>query len=232
MLELNGVSRCYGEGDGRVLALDDIDLTVEDGVFLAVMGPSGSGKSTLLNVMGGVDRVTAGRIAFDGERIDSLSEDELVAYRRGRLAYVFQQYHLIPSLTVLENVLLPLVFRGGGDGYDSALAMLERVGLAQRAHHRPAQLSGGEQQRAAIARALVTGPSLILADEPTGNLDQDSGARIMDLFVQLNGEGMSIVLVTHNPEVAAYASGILTLRDGRVVSRLTAGEVIGHAAAV
>ena len=232
MLELDGVSRCYGDGDGRVIALDNVHLTVESGVFLAVMGPSGSGKSTLLNVMGGVDRVTAGRILLDGERIDALSEDELVKYRRGRLAYVFQQYHLIPSLTVLENVMLPLVFLGRTEGRDAASAMLLRVGLAHRADHHPSQLSGGEQQRAAIARALVTDPSLILADEPTGNLDQESGARVMDLFVQLNREGRSIVLVTHNPEVSAYASEVLTLRDGRVVSRESTREAFGHAIAI
>lgn len=225
MLELNGVSRLYGEGAGRVAALDRIDLRIEDGVFLAVMGPSGSGKSTLLNVMGGVDRVTSGRIMFDGARIDALSEDDLVEYRRGRLAYVFQQYHLISSLTVLQNVALPLVFRGDGANSGAAVEMLDRVGLAHRSHHRPSQLSGGEQQRAAIARALVTGPSLILADEPTGNLDQESGSRVMELLVQLNREGKSIVVVTHNPEVAAYASEVLTLRDGRVVARVRADGV-------
>jgi putative ABC transport system ATP-binding protein len=182
--------------------------------------------------VGGVDRVTAGRILLDGERIDALSEDELVTYRRGRLAYVFQQYHLIPSLTVLENVMLPLVFLGRTAGRDAASAMLLRVGLAHRVDHHPSQLSGGEQQRAAIARALVTDPSLILADEPTGNLDQEAGARVMDLFVQLNREGRSIVLVTHNPEVSAYASEVLTLRDGRVVSREWTREAFGHAIAI
>ncbi|MFW6056478.1 MAG: ABC transporter ATP-binding protein [Chloroflexota bacterium] len=229
MLELIDVSRCYGEGTGRVVALDSIDLNVADGAFLAVMGPSGSGKSTLLNVMGGVDRVTSGEVRFDGERIDSISEDELVQYRRGRLAYVFQQYHLIQSLTVFENVALPLAFRGESDNGEAALEMLERVGLAYRAHHRPSELSGGEQQRVAIARALVTAPSLILADEPTGNLDQESGRKVMELLVGLNREGKSIVLVTHNPEVAVYATEVLTLRDGRVVSRAQSAMTLAGA---
>ncbi len=232
MLELIDVSRCYGEGTGRVVALDSIDLSVADGTFLAVMGPSGSGKSTLLNVMGGVDRITSGQILFDGERIDDLSEDDLVQYRRGRLAYVFQQYHLIQSLTVFENVALPLAFRGESDNAEVASEMLERVGLAYRAHHRPSELSGGEQQRVAIARALVTAPSLILADEPTGNLDQESGGKVMELLVRLNREGRSIVLVTHNPEVATYATEVLTLRDGRVVSRAQTNLIVAGASAV
>ncbi len=219
MLELKCVSRHYGEGTAKVVALDRVSTVVEPGAFLSIMGPSGSGKSTLLNVMGGVDRISEGEILFDGVRFDLLSEEELTAFRRGRLAYVFQQYHLVPSLTVLENVMLPLVFRKAGLDTDRARRMLERVGLQHRASHRPSELSGGEQQRVAVARALVNDPALILADEPTGNLDQASGRQIMSLFMELNDEGRAIVMVTHNPQLARCAKEMLELTDGRVVSR-------------
>ena len=219
MLELNSVSRYYGEGQARVTALDRVSIVVEPGAFLSVMGPSGSGKSTLLNVMGGVDRISEGEILFDGVRFDLLSEEELTSFRRGRLAYVFQQYHLVSSLTVLENVMLPLVFRGLSSDTDKARRMLDRVGLRHRATHRPSELSGGEQQRVAVARALVNDPALILADEPTGNLDQASGRQIMGLFMELNDEGRAIVMVTHNPQLARCAREIVELTDGRVVSR-------------
>jgi putative ABC transport system ATP-binding protein len=219
MLELKCVSRYYGEGAARVLALDRVSTVVEPGAFLSIMGPSGSGKSTLLNVMGGVDRVSEGEILFDGVRFDLLSEEELTVFRRGRLAYVFQQYHLVPSLTVLENVMLPLVFRGVGSDTSSAKRMLDRVGLQHRASHRPSELSGGEQQRVAVARALVNDPAIILADEPTGNLDQASGRQVMSLFMELNDEGRAIVMVTHNPQLARCAKEILELTDGRVLGR-------------
>ncbi len=219
MLELKNVSRYYGEGNARVVALDRVSTVVERGAFLSVMGPSGSGKSTLLNLMGGVDRVSEGEILFEGERFDLLSEEELTSFRRGRLAYVFQQYHLVPSLTVLENVMLPLVFRGAGPDTSRAGRVLDRVGLRHRASHRPSELSGGEQQRVAVARALVNDPALILADEPTGNLDQASGRQVMNLFMELNDEGRAIVMVTHNPDLAHCARELLELSDGRVVSR-------------
>ena len=219
MLQLNHVWRQYGMGDAKVIALQDVSLSVEAGEYLAIMGPSGSGKSTLLNVMGGVDRVTGGEIFFDGKRFDSLDEELLTGFRRGRLAYVFQQYHLVATLTVLENVMLPLVFSGKGDDPAPALTVLEKVGLSHRIGHRPAQLSGGEQQRAAIARALVGDPALILADEPTGNLDQGSGRQILSLFAELNREGRAIVMVTHNPDVARRASEIVTVADGQIVAR-------------
>ncbi|MBN1152489.1 MAG: ABC transporter ATP-binding protein [Dehalococcoidia bacterium] len=219
MLELMCVSRYYGEGTARVTALDRVSITVGRGEFLSIMGPSGSGKSTLLNLMGGVDRISEGEIRFDGVRFDLLSEEQLTAFRRGRLAYVFQQYHLVPSLTVLENVMLPLVFRGLPSEMDRARRMLDRVGLMHRATHRPSELSGGEQQRVAVARALVNDPALILADEPTGNLDQASGRQIMNLFSELNSEGRAIVMVTHNPQLAGYAKEVVELIDGSVVSR-------------
>ncbi len=224
MLELNCVSRFYGEGAARVTALDHVSIAIAPGEFLSIMGPSGSGKSTLLNVMGGVDRISEGEILLDGVRFDLLSEEELTAFRRGRLAYVFQQYHLVPSLTVLENVMLPLVFRGLSSEMDTARLMLERVGLSHRAGHRPSELSGGEQQRVAVARALVNDPALILADEPTGNLDQASGQQIMRLFMELNEEGRAIVMVTHNPQLARCAREIVELTDGHVVSRRLVDE--------
>jgi len=219
MLELNCVSRFYGDGPARVTALDRVSIVVDAGAFLSIMGPSGSGKSTLLNVMGGVDRISEGEILFEGVPFHLLSEEELTSFRRGRLAYVFQQYHLVPSLTVLENVMLPLVFRGLSSDTGRAKRMLERVGLQHRATHRPSELSGGEQQRVAIARALVNDPALILADEPTGNLDQASGRQIMSLFMELNDEGRAIVMVTHNPQLARCAKEIVELTDGHVVSR-------------
>jgi len=219
MLELRNVWREYGEGNARIVALRDVSLSVSEGQYLAIMGPSGSGKSTLLNVMGGVDRVTRGERVFDGIRFGALDEENLTGFRRGRLAYVFQQYHLVASLSVLENVMLPLVFSGKNNDLAPALAVLEKVGLSHRMAHRPSQLSGGEQQRAAIARALVGNPALILADEPTGNLDQATGGHVLDLFDELNREGRAIVMVTHNPEVARRASEIVRVADGYIVSR-------------
>ncbi len=221
MLELRSVSRMYGQGDARVVALNQVSLVVNAGDFISIVGPSGSGKSTLLNVMGGVDRITGGEILFDDQRFDLLSEEELTTFRRNRLAYVFQQYHLVPSLTVIENVALPMVFRAAGRDITRAWQMLERVGLRHRASHRPSELSGGEQQRVAIARALVNDPALILADEPTGNLDQASGRQIMSLFMELNDEGRAVVMVTHNLQLAQCAREIVELTDGRVVSRST-----------
>ncbi len=219
MLELESVSRFYGEGAARVTALERVSISIEAGAFVSIMGPSGSGKSTLLNVMGGVDRISEGRILFDGVRFDSLSEEALTSFRRGRLAYVFQQYHLVPSLTVLENVMLPLVFRSAACDRSRAWSMLDRVALQHRAGHRPSELSGGEQQRVAIARALVNDPAVILADEPTGNLDQSSGRQIMSLFTELNDEGRAIVMVTHNPELGRCAREMVELSDGHVVHR-------------
>jgi len=220
MLEIVNVSKIYGSGESAVAALRDITFTVSEGDFLAVMGPSGSGKSTLLNIIGGLDRITAGEVRLNGMRIDNLDENALVSVRRGQIAYVFQQYHLLPSLTALENVLLPLVFRDQHRQTDKVYDILERVGLGRRADHKPGQLSGGEQQRVAIARALVSAPRLILADEPTGNMDQKTGSEILKLFEEINEEGHTIVMVTHDPQIAARARETLYLKDGRVVNRL------------
>jgi len=223
MLEVRNVSKAYGEGTAKVVALSDVSLRVNDGDFIAIMGPSGSGKSTLLNIIGGLDYPSRGEVILDEKRIDNLGEDSLVDVRRGKVAYVFQQYHLLPSLTALENVLLPLIFCGTSGGTRKALDILKRVGLEKRAEHKPSQLSGGEQQRVAIARALVGGPSIILADEPTGNMDQKTGGEILGLFEQLNKEGHTIIMVTHDHEIARRAKEIVVLQDGQIVNKIGSG---------
>lgn len=219
MLELFGVSKVYGEKTAKVVALNDIRLRVNDGDFIAVTGPSGSGKSTLLNVVGGLDRVSTGEVLLDGKRIDNMSESQFVDIRRNKIAYIFQQYHLIPSLTAWENVLLPLTFHGSRKGDEERVKeVLKKVGLEKRATHKPGQLSGGEQQRVAIARALVNNCSLILADEPTGNLDQKTGMEILSLFDHLNEIGYTIMMVTHSPDIAGHASREVHLMDGAIDS--------------
>jgi putative ABC transport system ATP-binding protein len=220
MLEIKNISKAYGEGTARVVALNNVSLLVNEGDFIAVMGPSGSGKSTLLNIIGGLDHISSGEVILDGKRIDNLDENALVDIRRGKIAYVFQQYHLIPSLTALENVLLPLTFCGKNNKNEKAVDILRRVGLGKRGEHKPSQLSGGEQQRVAIARALVSDPSLVLADEPTGNMDRKTGKEILALFGQLNKEGRAIVMVTHDPEIAGYAKQVVVLQDGQIVDRI------------
>lgn len=221
MLEVNSVSKTYGEGSARIDALKNISMYVSDDDFIAITGPSGSGKSTLLNVIGGLDHVSKGEVLLDGMRIDNLDESALVDIRRRKVAYVFQQYHLIPSLTALENVLLPLTFRGSQkEDEEKVERMLEKVGLAERARHKPSQLSGGEQQRVAIARALINECSLILADEPTGNVDQETGVGILNLFEKLNQEGHTIIMITHSPDIARRAKRIIVLQDGEIVKQI------------
>ena len=220
MLEIENISKIYGQGTAKVVALNTVSLRVNEGDFIAIMGPSGSGKSTLLNVIGGLDYPSSGEVMLDRKRIDNLNENDFVDIRRGEIAYVFQEYHLLPSLTALENVMLPLTFCGSEKGEEKALELLKRVGLEVRAEHKPSQLSGGEQQRVAIARALVNSPSLILADEPTGNMDQKTGREILALFHQLNKDGRSIIMVTHDPEIAEHAKEIIVLQDGRIVDRI------------
>jgi putative ABC transport system ATP-binding protein len=224
MLEIKNVSKIYGEGAAKVVALNNVSLQVDKGNFIAIMGPSGSGKSTLLNIIGGLDRISGGEVILNGKRIDNLDENALVDIRRGKIAYVFQQYHLLPSLTALENVLLPLIFCGASKEDRKALDILKRVGLEKRAEHKPSELSGGEQQRVAIARALVNVPSFILADEPTGNMDQKTGMEILGLFDQLNREGHTIIMVTHDPEIARHAGEIIVLQDGQIVDKINPKE--------
>ena len=220
MLEIKGVTKIYGQGATAVKALNRVSFKVENGEFIAIMGPSGSGKSTLLNIIGGLDRLSSGEVILNGQRMDNLSEDDLVSIRRGKISYVFQQYHLLPSLTALENVLLPLTFSGVNANNHKAIELLERMGLGKRTRHKPNQLSGGEQQRVAIARALVNNPLLTLADEPTGNMDQKTGKEILDLFGHLNKEGRSIVMVTHNREAAERAKKIIVLQDGQIFDQI------------
>lgn len=220
MLEIKNVKKVYGNGDNHVIALNGVSLSVAQGDYLAIMGPSGSGKSTLLNVIGGLDYLTSGEVVLDGERIDNLDENELVRLRRGKISYVFQQYHLLRSLTALENVLLPLTFCGIKGKTGRAKELLERVGLGRRMNHKPNELSGGEQQRVAIARALVNNPVLTLADEPTGNMDQKNGIYTLNLFAELNKEGQSIIMVTHNREAAARAKRIVVLQDGQIINEI------------
>jgi len=220
MLEIKNVSKTYGQGTAEVAALSNVSFRVDEGDFIAIMGPSGSGKSTLLNVIGGLDYPSSGEVILDGKRIDNLDENDFVDIRRNKIAYVFQQYHLLQSLTALENVMLPLTFCGLGEGEEKGLEILKEVGLGRRTEHKPGQLSGGEQQRVAIARALVSSPSLILADEPTGNMDRKTGKGILDLFVQLNREGHSIIMVTHDPEIAKHAGQTIVLQDGQIVNSI------------
>jgi putative ABC transport system ATP-binding protein len=217
MLEIKDVSKVYGQGEGSVVALDNVSFDVDKGEYVALMGHSGSGKSTLLNIIGGLDKLTGGQIVLDGQRLDNLSESDLVRIRREKISYVFQQYHLLPSLSALENVLLPLTFCNDDNKNAKAMELLAKMGLGKRATHRPSQLSGGEQQRVAIARALVNDPLLTLADEPTGNMDQKTGNEILDLFDQLNAEGRTIIMVTHNPDAAKRAQKVIVLRDGQVI---------------
>ncbi len=215
-------------GGRPVDVLADVSLDVPAGQFLAIAGPSGSGKSTLLGLIAGLDRPTSGSMTVAGVEITGLGEDALARFRRDTIGYVFQSYHLIPTLTALENTAVPLELAGDADALARARALLEEVGLGDRAHHYPAQLSGGEQQRVAVARAIARRPKLLLADEPTGNLDSATGKQIIELLVALNrNRASTLVLVTHDPALAAYADRIVTLRDGRVVADESAN---GHTA--
>ena len=219
MIAVEGLSKVYGHGPARVTALDNVTLEIKTGEFVAVMGPSGSGKSTFLNVLGCLERPSAGRYFLDGRDVTSLDEDELADLRNRRLGFVFQTFNLLPRYDVLHNVELPLIYAGvpRKERQERAKAIIERLGLGHRLKHRPPALSGGEQQRVAIARALVNNPALILADEPTGNLDSRNSHEIMALFRELHAEGRTIVMVTHEPDIARYAGRILYFLDGAVV---------------
>ncbi|HEX8354623.1 MAG TPA: ABC transporter ATP-binding protein [Pyrinomonadaceae bacterium] len=233
MIELYQVSKTVQSGAERLTILSELDLTIPDGQFVAVVGPSGSGKSTLLGLVAGLDAPTSGRILVDGEDVTRMGEDAL-AYLRGRkLGFVFQSFHLIPSMTALENVLAPLEIAGRRDAGARARRLLEDVELTGRAHHYPSQLSGGEQQRIAVARAFANEPSILLADEPTGNLDSRNGRHVFDLMVEMNRRrGATLVLVTHDHDLAARADRRISLRDGRVVAdETTRGAAVGDARA-
>jgi len=220
LVALRDVARVYPRGATEVVALAGVSLEVREGEKLAIMGPSGSGKTTLLSILGCLDRPTRGEHLFDGRRVEGLGDDELSRLRNRSIGFVFQSFHLIPQLTVAENVETPLLYEGASPAQwrPRALRALERVGLAARADHRPSELSGGEAQRAAIARALVTEPRLLLADEPTGNLDTATGEEIAALLDELHARGRTVVIVTHNEALARRAERVVRLRDGRVLS--------------
>lgn len=220
VIEMKGIKKIYRTGSEEVEVLKGIDLVVEEGDFLAIMGPSGEGKSTLLNILGCLDRPTSGVYLIEGVNVVDLEDDELSKVRNRKIGFIFQSFHLIPWATALENVLLPLVYREGITDKDvkKAVALLERLGLGDRIDFKPSELSGGQQQRVAIARALIGNPAIILADEPTGNLDSKSSEEVMRIFREINEEGRTIVMTTHDREVASNAKRVKVLRDGRFVS--------------
>jgi putative ABC transport system ATP-binding protein len=230
MIELYKVSKVVRSGTADLTILHSLDLTIPDGQFISVVGPSGSGKSTLLGLIAGLDAPTSGDIRIDGRSIVDMSEDNLAQLRGEKVGFVFQSFHLIPSLTALENILIPMEIAGARGAMVRAKALLEDVELSERGHHYPSQLSGGERQRVAIARAFANGPSILLADEPTGNLDSHNGRHVFDLMVEMNRKrGATLVLVTHDHELASSADRRISLKDGMVVgdsqpSLVEAGE--------
>ena len=215
---MRGISRVYESGRLQVAALRGVDIAVEEGEFVAIVGPSGSGKSTLMNIIGCLDRATSGEYLLAGNRVAELSDDELARLRNRTIGFVFQSFNLLPRTSAIDNVATPLLYQGvrGKERHDRASRALERLGLGERLTHEPTELSGGEQQRVAVARALVTEPALILADEPTGNLDSRSGADVMNVFHDLHAAGRTIVLITHDPDIAAQAQRQIHVRDGLI----------------
>ncbi len=219
VIQTDKIVKTYASGSNEVHALRGIDLTVQRGEFIAIMGTSGSGKSTLMNLLGCLDTPTSGSYSLDGVRVDGLDKNALAAIRNQKLGFVFQGFNLLPRTSAVENVELPLLYDRSGKKRDTralAVAALERVGLSDRMDHQPSELSGGQQQRVAIARALVTEPALVLADEPTGNLDTRTSMEVMALFQELNDQGITILVVTHEPEIAVYTKRIVEVRDGKI----------------
>ncbi|HXV59095.1 MAG TPA: ABC transporter ATP-binding protein [Vicinamibacteria bacterium] len=227
MIELEKLCRSFAVGDEEVHALVDVDETIGDGEHVAIMGPSGSGKSTLLNILGCLDTPSSGSYKLDGREVGTLDENELTQIRRHRIGFVFQFFHLVPRLSALENVELPMVFAGiaPAERRERASRTLGEVGLSERASHRPDQLSGGERQRVALARATVMEPRLLLADEPTGNLDSASGFQVLDLLDRMNDQGLTLIVVTHDTNVARRADRALILNDGRIARRMDREEL-------
>lgn len=222
LVEIRNVSKLYHLGGEEIRALDDVSLDIESGEFISIIGPSGSGKSTLMQIVGCLDTPTRGTIRLDGTMIQDASPRQLAAIRNRKIGFVFQFFNLLPKLTVLQNVELPMVYGGvgGRERRERALRALELVSLANRSKHRPSQLSGGQQQRVAIARALVNDPKIIFADEPTGNLDSHTGELILQLFRKLSTEGRTIILVTHDPEIAAITPRRIEIRDGKIADKV------------
>jgi putative ABC transport system ATP-binding protein len=222
LVELRNVSKIYRLGDEEIRALDNITLDIDEGEFISIIGPSGSGKSTLMHILGCLDSPTHGTIQLDGTMIQDASSRELASIRNRKIGFVFQFFNLLPKLNVLQNVELPMIYSGvsSRERRERAMKALESVDLANRAKHRPSQLSGGQQQRAASARALVNSPRIVFADEPTGNLDSHTGEAILQLFRRLSQEGRTIVLVTHDPEIAAVTPRRIEIRDGKIAARL------------
>jgi putative ABC transport system ATP-binding protein len=219
VIELSGIGKRYQMGASEVVALADVDLTISRGEYVALIGPSGSGKSTMMNVLGCLDLPTSGSYTLDGQPVAGLTEDELARVRNRKIGFIFQSYHLMPRTTLVDNVAQPLIYRGIAPAArrERAHAALARVGLEARTLHKPNELSGGQRQRVAIARALVGKPEVLLADEPTGNLDSKTAREIMEVFGNLNAEGMTLIIVTHDPAVAAHARRVVRLHDGRIV---------------
>ena len=219
MIKIENITKTVTSGSESLTILDDISFDIDGGQFVALTGASGSGKSTLLGLIAGLDSPSAGRILIDGEDVTKMSEDDLATVRSEKIGFIFQSFHLIPSLTAVENIMIPIEIRGGRDAKEQALKLLADVGLSERGHHYPHQLSGGEQQRVAIARAFANRPAILLADEPTGNLDSKNGAHIFDLMTDLHRQNnVTLVMVTHDTALAARADRRVVLADGRVVS--------------
>jgi len=219
MIELENITKVYRMGKVEVNALRGITLSITKGEMVAIIGASGSGKSTLLNIIGCLDRPTSGKYIFDGADVSQLGDNQLAEMRNRKFGFVFQEYNLLSRATALSNVELPLIYGGSGHRRERAMEALERVGLRERAKHKPTELSGGEQQRVAIARALVNNPALLLTDEPTGNLDSKTTAEIVSIFRQLNQEGITVVMVTHEADIASQAQRIIRLHDGEIISQ-------------
>lgn len=229
MIELKDIYKIYGDGDGEIRALDGVSLTINKGEFVAIVGQSGSGKSTCMNIIGCLDVPTSGTYSLNGTDVSTMKDDELAAVRNKMIGFIFQQYNLIPKLSVLENVELPLIYRGmpPKERQEKALEALDRVGLKDRAKKMPSQLSGGQQQRVSIARALAGDPSLMLADEPTGALDSKTGKEVLEFLKKLNEQGNTIVMITHDNEIASQAKRIVRIQDGKIISdeRVGANEL-------
>lgn len=227
MIKINDLVKIYQNGSLHVKALNAVNFHVQKGEFVAIMGPSGSGKSTLMNIIGCLDKATDGTYILDDSNIHGLSDNQLADIRNGKIGFVFQSFNLLPKLTAVENVELPMLYAGASvrKRREVAEKALGRVGLETRGHHRPNELSGGQKQRVAIARALVNSPAILLADEPTGNLDTRSGEEIMNIFKDLNKEGVTVVMVTHEPEIAEHADRVIVVRDGDIVQDIPSSDL-------